>query len=339
MPQKSLLGLTLKELQEIVLGLGMPKFTAKQITSWLYKNSIEKIEDMTNLSLKHRELLSENYDLGLNKPVDAVHSSDGTIKYLFRVGENDYIESVYIPDGERATLCVSTQVGCKMNCKFCMTGKQGFSKNLFAGEILNQVLSIPESSKLTNLVLMGMGEPLDNLDEVLTFLSIMTDQEGCGWSPRRITLSTVGVRNKLQRFIEESECHLAISLHTAIPEQRAEIMPVEKAYSIKEIVEDLKKYDFSKQRRLSFEYIVFKDVNDSILYLQRLVQLLKGLPCRVNLIRYHAIPEIDLEGVSNEKMLEIRDFLTKNGLFTTLRASRGEDIFAACGMLSTDKKQ
>ena len=339
MPQKSLLGLTLKELQEIVLDLGMPKFTAKQITSWLYKNSIEKIEDMTNLSLKHRELLSENYDLGLNKPVEAVHSSDGTIKYLFRVGENDYIESVYIPDGERATLCVSTQVGCKMNCKFCMTGKQGFSKNLSAGEILNQVLSIPESSKLTNLVLMGMGEPLDNLDEVLTFLSIMTDQEGCGWSPRRITLSTVGVRNKLQRFIEESECHLAISLHTAIPEQRAEIMPVEKAYSIKEIVEDLKKYDFSKQRRLSFEYIVFKDVNDSILYLQRLVQLLKGLPCRVNLIRYHAIPEIDLEGVSNEKMLEIRDFLTKNGLFTTLRASRGEDIFAACGMLSTDKKQ
>ena len=294
---------------------------------------------MTNLSLKHRELLSENYDLGLNKPVEAVHSSDGTIKYLFRVGENDYIESVYIPDGERATLCVSTQVGCKMNCKFCMTGKQGFSKNLSAGEILNQVLSIPESSKLTNLVLMGMGEPLDNLDEVLTFLSIMTDQEGCGWSPRRITLSTVGVRNKLQRFIEESECHLAISLHTAIPEQRAEIMPVEKAYSIKEIVEDLKKYDFSKQRRLSFEYIVFKDVNDSSLYLQRLVQLLKGLPCRVNLIRYHAIPEIDLEGVSNEKMLEIRDFLTKNGLFTTLRASRGEDIFAACGMLSTDKKQ
>ncbi len=339
MPQKSLLGLTLKELQEIVLDLGMPKFTAKQITSWLYKNSIEKIEDMTNLSLKHRELLSENYDLGLNKPVEAVHSSDGTIKYLFRVGENDYIESVYIPDGERATLCVSTQVGCKMNCKFCMTGKQGFSKNLSAGEILNQVLSIPESSKLTNLVLMGMGEPLDNLDEVLTFLSIMTDQEGCGWSPRRITLSTVGVRNKLQRFIEESECHLAISLHTAIPEQRAEIMPVEKAYSIKEIVEDLKKYDFSKQRRLSFEYIVFKDVNDSSLYLQRLVQLLKGLPCRVNLIRYHAIPEIDLEGVSNEKMLEIRDFLTKNGLFTTLRASRGEDIFAACGMLSTDKKQ
>ena len=339
MPQKSLLGLTLKELQEIVLKLGMPKFTAKQITSWLYKNSIEKIEDMTNLSLKHRELLSENYDLGLNKPVEAVHSSDGTIKYLFRVGENDYIESVYIPDGERATLCVSTQVGCKMNCKFCMTGKQGFSKNLSAGEILNQVLSIPESSKLTNLVLMGMGEPLDNLDEVLTFLSIMTDQEGCGWSPRRITLSTVGVRNKLQRFIEESECHLAISLHTAIPEQRAEIMPVEKAYSIKEIVEDLKKYDFSKQRRLSFEYIVFKDVNDSSLYLQRLVQLLKGLPCRVNLIRYHAIPEIDLEGVSNEKMLEIRDFLTKNGLFTTLRASRGEDIFAACGMLSTDKKQ
>lgn len=339
MSQKSLLGLTLKELQEIVLELGMPKFTAKQITSWLYNKSVDNIEDMTNLSLKHRELLAENYSLGLSQPVDAVHSSDGTIKYLFRVGENDFIESVYIPDGERATLCVSTQVGCKMNCKFCMTGKQGFSKNLTAGEILNQVLSIPESAKLTNLVLMGMGEPLDNLDEVLTFLSIMTDKDGCAWSPRRITLSTVGVRKKLQRFIEESDCHLAISIHAAVPELRADIMPVEKSYSIKEIVEDLKKYDFSKQRRLSFEYIVFKDLNDSTLYLQRLVQLLKGLPCRVNLIRYHAIPGIDLEGVSNERMLEIRDYLTQNGLFTTLRASRGEDVFAACGMLSTDKKQ
>ncbi len=338
MSQKSLLGLTLTELQEVASELEMPKFAAKQMASWLYGKRIKKIEDMTNLSLKHRDKLSQNYVLGLNEPIDALRSVDGTVKYLFQVGSNNFIEAVYIPDEDRATLCVSSQVGCKMNCKFCMTGKQGFSKDLTAAEMLNQVFSIPESSKLTNLVLMGMGEPLDNLDEVLRFLNIMTSEDGCGWSPRRITLSTIGVRGKLDRFIEESECHLAISLHSAVPELRAQLMPVEKAYPITEMVKDLKRYDFSKQRRLSFEYIVFKDLNDSTLYAQRLIELLRGLPCRVNLIRYHAIPGIDLEGVSDERMMELRDYLTDRGLFTTIRASRGEDVFAACGMLSTEKK-
>ncbi|NLZ73445.1 MAG: 23S rRNA (adenine(2503)-C(2))-methyltransferase RlmN, partial [Bacteroidales bacterium] len=287
---------------------------------------------------KHRDKLIENYTIGLKDPIDALHSTDGTIKYLFQVGSTNFIEAVYIPDDDRATLCVSSQVGCKMNCEFCMTGKQGFSQNLTAAEMLNQVFSIPESNKLTNLVLMGMGEPLDNLDEVLKFLTIMTSENGCGWSPRRITLSTIGVRGKLERFINESDCHLAISLHSAVPELRAQLMPAEKAYSITEIVRDLKKYDFSKQRRLSFEYIVFKDLNDSTLYAQRLVELLRGLPCRLNLIRYHAIPGIELEGVSDQSMLELRDYLTARGLFTTIRASRGEDVFAACGMLSTNKK-
>ncbi|NMA73577.1 MAG: 23S rRNA (adenine(2503)-C(2))-methyltransferase RlmN [Bacteroidales bacterium] len=338
MSQKSLLGLTLTELQEVASELEMPKFAAKQMASWLYGKRIKKIEDMTNLSLKHRDKLSQNYVLGLNEPIDALRSVDGTVKYLFQVGSNNFIEAVYIPDEDRATLCVSSQVGCKMNCKFCMTGKQGFFKDLTAAEMLNQVFSIPESSKLTNLVLMGMGEPLDNLDEVLRFLNIMTSEDGCGWSPRRITLSTIGVRGKLDRFIKESECHLAISLHSAVPELRAQLMPVEKAYPITEMVKDLKRYDFSKQRRLSFEYIVFKDLNDSTLYAQRLIELLRGLPCRVNLIRYHAIPGIDLEGVSDERMMELRDYLTDRGLFTTIRASRGEDVFAACGMLSTEKK-
>ncbi len=338
MSKKSLLGLTLTELQGVAAEVGMPKFAAKQMALWLYGKRVNKIEDMTNLSLKHRDKLIENYTIGLKDPIDALHSTDGTIKYLFQVGSTNFIEAVYIPDDDRATLCVSSQVGCKMNCEFCMTGKQGFSQNLTAAEMLNQVFSIPESNKLTNLVLMGMGEPLDNLDEVLKFLSIMTSENGCGWSPRRITLSTIGVRGKLERFINESDCHLAISLHSAVPELRAQLMPAEKAYSITEIVRDLKKYDFSKQRRLSFEYIVFKDLNDSTLYAQRLVELLRGLPCRLNLIRYHAIPGIELEGVSDQSMLELRDYLTARGLFTTIRASRGEDVFAACGMLSTNKK-
>lgn len=338
MLQKPLVGLEFNEIQSIVHDLGMPKFATKQIASWLYNKRVNSIDEMTNLSLKHRDLLKSNFILGLQPPVKSVVSSDGTIKYLFQVGDQSFVEAVYIPDGERATLCVSSQVGCKMNCEFCMTGKQGFTKNLSATEMLNQVFSIPERDKLTNLVLMGMGEPLDNLDEVLKFLNIITSEYGCAWSPRRITVSTVGIRGKLERFINESECHLAISIHSAVPELRARMMPAEKAYPIEEMVEDLKKYDFSKQRRLSFEYIVFNDLNDSTLYAQRLVELLRGLPCRVNLIRYHAIPEIDLDGVSDERMLDFRDYLTSQGLFSTIRSSRGEDVFAACGMLSTDKK-
>lgn len=268
-----------------------------------------------------------------------MRSVDGTVKYLYRVGEGHYVEAVYIPEEDRATLCVSSQVGCKMNCKFCMTGKQGFTGNLTAGQIINQINSLPERDKLTNVVMMGMGEPLDNLDEVLKALEVMTASYGYGWSPKRVTLSSVGLRKGLQRFVEESDCHLAISLHSPVPQQRRELMPAEKAFSITEIVELLRNYDFSKQRRLSFEYIVFKGVNDSLLYAKELLKLLRGLDCRINLIRFHAIPGVDLEGADMETMTALRDYLTSHGLFTTIRASRGEDIFAACGMLSTAKQE
>ena len=294
---------------------------------------------MTNLSLKHRDLLKDIYEVGGEAPVDAMRSVDGTVKYLYRVGEGHYVEAVYIPEEDRATLCVSSQVGCKMNCKFCMTGKQGFTGNLTAGQIINQINSLPERDKLTNVVMMGMGEPLDNLDEVLKALEVMTASYGYGWSPKRVTLSSVGLRKGLQRFVEESDCHLAISLHSPVPQQRRELMPAEKAFSITEIVELLRNYDFSKQRRLSFEYIVFKGVNDSLLYAKELLKLLRGLDCRINLIRFHAIPGVDLEGADMETMTALRDYLTSHGLFTTIRASRGEDIFAACGMLSTAKQE
>ena len=294
---------------------------------------------MTNLSLRHRALLKEIYEVGCEVPVDAMRSVDGTVKYLYRVGEGHYVEAVYIPEEDRATLCVSSQVGCKMNCKFCMTGKQGFTGNLTAGQIINQINSLPERDKLTNVVMMGMGEPLDNLDEVLKALEVMTASYGYGWSPKRVTLSSVGLRKGLQRFVEESDCHLAISLHSPVPQQRRELMPAEKAFSITEIVELLRNYDFSKQRRLSFEYIVFKGVNDSLLYAKELLKLLRGLDCRINLIRFHAIPGVDLEGADMETMTALRDYLTSHGLFTTIRASRGEDIFAACGMLSTAKQE
>ena len=268
-----------------------------------------------------------------------MRSVDGTVKYLYGAGKEHFVETVYIPEEDRATICVSSQVGCKMNCKFCMTGKQGFKANLSAAQIINQINSLPEYDTLTNVVMMGMGEPLDNVDEVLKALEIMTAPWGYAWSPKRITLSSVGLAKGLKRFLDESECHLAISLHSPIPQQRKELMPAEKALSIREVVKILRDYDFSKQRRLSFEYILFKGVNDSELYAKELLKLLRGLDCRINLIRFHAIPGVDLEGTAMEDIVKFRDYLTSHGLFSTIRASRGEDIFAACGMLSTAKQE
>jgi 23S rRNA (adenine2503-C2)-methyltransferase len=283
--------------------------------------------------------LKESYEVGASEPVEAMRSVDGTVKYLFRTPTNDYVEAVYIPDNERATLCVSSQVGCKMNCKFCMTGKQGFTANLTANQILNQIYSIPERNTLTNVVFMGMGEPFDNLDEVLKVLEILTSDYGYKWSPKRITVSSVGLKKGLERFLNESDCHLAISMHSPIPSQRKELMPAEKAFSIEEIVEILSRYDFTKQRRLSFEYIMFKGKNDGEMHAKMLLKLLRGLDCRINLIRFHSVPGIDLEGCTPEEMLRFRDYLTKHGLYTTIRASRGEDIWAACGLLSTAYKE
>ena len=335
----ALLGMTLYEIQQITSNLGMPKFAAKQIASWIYEKKVVSIDEMTNLSLKHRELLKEGYEIGASAPIEAMRSVDGTVKYLFRTPSNDYIEAVYIPDNDRATLCVSSQVGCKMNCKFCMTGKQGFTANLTANQIMNQIYSIPERDTLTNLVFMGMGEPFDNLDEVRKVLEILTSHYGYKWSPKRITVSSVGLKKGLERFLNESDCHLAISMHSPVPAQRRELMPAEKAFSIEEIVEVLSRYDFTKQRRLSFEYIMFKGVNDSLVYAKEIVKLLRGIECRMNLIRFHAIPNVDLEGTGMEHIIAFRDYLTQHGVFATIRASRGEDIFAACGMLSTAKQQ
>ena len=287
--------MTLEEIVETVSSLNMPKFTAKQIASWLYEKKVTSIDEMTNISLKNRNLLSSCFEVGCSKPVHEAKSSDGTIKYLFSAGNLHTVESVYIPDNDRATLCVSSQVGCKMNCVFCMTGKQGFGANLSANQILNQIQSIPESDQLTNIVFMGMGEPMDNIEEVLKVLSILTSDYGYKWSPKRITVSTVGLRKGFERFLKESDCHLAVSIHTPFPIQRAKLMPAEKAFSITEIVDILRDYDFSKQRRLSFEYIMFKDENDDLNHARELVKLLKNVDCRINLIRFHAIPNVDLE--------------------------------------------
>lgn len=336
--RKYLLGMTIEELRLEVKGMGMPGYIADQIASWVYVKRVTDIAMMTNISLKNRELLAAKFEVGRTAPSMEQRSVDGTVKYLFKVGENAYVESVYIPDDDRATLCVSSQVGCKMNCHFCMTAKQGFAMNLNTNQILNQIYSIPESETLTNIVFMGMGEPFDNLDAVLGAIHVMTASYGLAWSPKRITVSTVGLEKGFRRFLKECDCHLAVSLHTPIPAQRAQLMPAEKAFSIEKIVELLREYDFSKQRRLSFEYIMFKGVNDSEHHARSLLRLLRNLPCRINLIRFHAIPGVELQGTDEKDIMAFRDYLTSHGLFTTVRASRGEDIFAACGMLSTSEK-
>lgn len=337
--RRKLAGMTLDALKDAVKEAGMPAFTAKQIADWVYRKRIVSIDEMSNISLKNREKLKELFEIGYKAPADAARSVDGTIKYLYEVGNGHFVEAVYIPDGDRATLCISSQVGCKMNCLFCMTGKQKYTANLTSNEILNQILALPEFDRLTNIVFMGMGEPCDNLDNLLQAIEVLTSEYGLGWSPHRLTVSSVGVRKGLKRLLDSGDYHIAISLHHPIPEKRVEIMPAERGYSIKEIIELLKEYDFSHQRRLTFEYIVFKGVNDGLYHARKLLQLLDGLDCRINLIRYHAIPGVPLEGVGEDEMTQFRDYLTKNGLFTTIRASRGEDIFAACGMLSTLKNE
>lgn len=340
--------MTLPELKQVAVSLGMPSFAGGQMAKWIYTQHVSSIDEMTNISKANREKLNEHYQIGCAKPIDAQHSKDGTIKYLFPVvttaGADSapvatkFVETVYIPEDDRATLCVSCEVGCKMNCLFCQTGKQGFEGYLTATDILNQIYSLPERDKLTNIVFMGQGEPMDNLDNVLRATEILTASYGYAWSPKRITVSSVGLKDKLKRFLEESQCHVAISLHSPLHEQRQELMPAERGMAIEDIVELLRNYDFSHQRRLSFEYIVFGGLNDSKAHAQAIVRLLHGLECRVNLIRFHQIPHVPLHGASEEKMESFRDYLTQHGIYTTIRASRGQDIFAACGLLSTAKK-
>ena len=329
----SLLGKTVEELKQITGDLGMPKFTANQISGWLYNKRVSLIDEMTNLSLAHRNLLKEKYTTGRTHPVDSQTSGDGTVKYLFATSAGACVETVYIPDKERATLCVSSQAGCKMNCLFCMTGKQGFSGQLSAGDMLNQIMSVPESENLTNVVFMGMGEPLDNADELFKTLEILTSGYGFGWSPKRITVSTIGVLPGLKRFLEGTQVHLAVSLHSPFSNERLMLMPAEKAWPASQTVDLIRQYDFSHQRRVSFEYICFGGLNDDIRHATGLVRLLNGIPCRINLIKYHALPDVALPASNPEAMLVFRDYLNAKGIVATIRASRGEDILAACGML------
>ena len=336
-----LCGKTPDELVSIAVSEGLPAFAGRQIGEWIYHKRASSLDAMTNLSKAAREKLSEKYEVGIAMPVDVRTSSDGTRKYLFPVDgdPSNAVEAVMIPDGDRKTLCVSSQAGCKMGCKFCMTGRQGFHGSLSVADIISQFLAVDEAEELTGTVFMGMGEPLDNWENVKKTLEILTAPWGFAWSPKRITLSTIGVLPRLKEFLDQSKCHLAVSLHNPYPVERVEMMPVEKAFPTREILDLIRKYDFTGQRRVSFEYTVFKGWNDTPAHAKELSKLLRGLECRVNLIRFHKIPDFPYSSASEAEMTAFRDRLNALGVMATIRASRGEDIYAACGLLAGKHKE
>ena len=338
-----LLGRSLAALQDVASEAGLPSYTGGQLAQWLYRKRVTDIEAMTNLSKAARAALAARYEVGSTAPVESFTSGDGTRKYLFPTRiTGKYVETVMIPEYEdasqggiaRATACVSSQIGCKMGCRFCMTGRGGFHGQLSAAEILSQLLYIDEAETLTNVVFMGMGEPLDNWAEVSRALEVITAPWGLGWSPKRVTVSTIGAMPGLERFLEESRCHLAVSLHNPFPDERAALMPVQKGWPLADVLGLIRRYDFTGQRRVSFEYTMFAGVNDTPRHADALARLLRGLECRVNLIRFHAIPDSPLRSSSPEAIAAFQARLRKAGLNTTLRASRGEDILAACGLLA-----
>ena len=344
-----LIGMTLAELRDVAAEAGLRPFAAGQMARRLYVGRVESIDEMTELSKPAREWLGEHYQVGLTPPRLASRSSDGTVKYLFATctPQVDYlknrrdslidVEAVYIPDRDRATLCVSSQAGCRMGCRFCMTGRQGLHGDLTSAGIINQILSIPESQSLTNIVFMGMGEPMDNVDEVIKAIEVLTAPWGLAWSPRRITVSSIGKLDGLRRLLDETKVHIAISVHSPYPTEREDLMPVERAFPLTAVVDLLRGYDFAHQRRLSAEYIMWRGVNDDLRHADALARVLRGVDCRVNLIRFHAIPGFEGQPATREAMERFRDRLNELGVTATIRASRGEDIQAACGMLSGEK--
>ena len=343
MHKENLFGSTLSRLEEIVSELGLPIYSARQIALWLYRHRAESFEEMTNISKKIRAELDKHYYIGINSPVSFSESDDGTKKYLYKISAAagnsvaKYIETAWIPEKNRGTLCVSSQIGCKRGCSFCMTGKQGLQGNLSAGEILNQYRSLPEAEKVTNFVFMGMGEPLDNIEEVLNTLEILTSEWGYGFSPKKVTVSTIGILDGLKKLLDSSSCRLALSLHSPFPEEREKIIPSEKTNPFKEVLRIFRENNSvrSSRRRLTVEYVMLSGVNDTPGHSSELARVLNGLNVRVNLIPYHSIPGFSGKPSPPEKMEAFRTALLNKGIFATIRKSRGQDIQAACGMLST----
>jgi len=338
MTSRVICGLSANEILEFITPAGSTLSHALHITTSIYKKRIDDFSGMAGIPKKLREFLEMFAVTGITPPVASQVSSDGTVKYLFRTESNKEFETVYIPDGKRNTVCVSTQSGCRMGCPFCVTARYGFAGNLSAGEIVNQVIGIPFADKVTHIVFMGMGEPMDNLENVLKSCEILTSEWGLSISPRNITVSTVGITPGIVRFLESSSCNLTVSLHSPFSEERKLIIPAEKKYPVQEVVSILRNFPLRKHRRVSLAYVMIEGLNDTDLHLRALRDLITGSQIRVNLLPYHKVPEDKHTSSSAERMQYFKHNLVISGISASVRKSRGEDISAACGLLATGLK-
>jgi len=338
MKKKSLCGLSVDDLFNLIGPSGFTRVQAVTVLNSIYKKSITEISQIQKTSKILKNYLINNADTGISRPIASEVSIDKTVKYLFRTETGKVFETVYIPDNKRNTVCVSTQSGCRMNCSFCLTGSYGFHGNLLAGEIINQILSIPESAKVTHVVFMGMGEPMDNIENVMKACDILTAGWGLAISPRNITVSTVGITPGIKKFLVNSDCNLTLSLHSPFSAERKSIVPVEKNYPAHQIIEIMRNYPVRKKRRLSVAYVMIKDMNDTDLHLEGLKVLLEGSKIRVNLIPYHQ-NIIDTQASStSERILFFKHNLVVAGISASIRKTRGFDIAAACGLLASGLK-
>ena len=338
MIKTSLCGLTVDEIFNL-FDSPVGNYThALKVANSIYKKRTNDISAIEGIPNKLKEELSGKAFSGLNYPVTSQLSVDKTVKYLFRTEEGNFFETVYMPDNKRNTVCVSTQSGCRMGCPFCVTASYGFRGNLSAGEIVNQVISIPDSGKVTHVVFMGMGEPMDNLENVLKACAIITSEWGLAISPRNVTVSTVGIAEGIRKFLSASACNLTLSLHSPFPEERKNIIPVEKLNPVKEILDQLKNFPLKRKRRISLAYVMISKLNDTDSHLNELKALLKGSDIRVNLLPYHQVKNDINESSSEERMQYFKHNLIVSGISASIRKSRGIDISAACGLLATGLK-
>jgi len=338
MVKKSLCGLTADEIFRLIGPSGYAYSHAVSISNSIYKKRTGEISQVKKIPRKLINELEADYCAGILMPVASQVSADKTVKYLFRTEAGKEFETVYIPDNKRNTVCVSTQSGCRMGCPFCVTARYGFRGNLSPGEIVNQIISITDAGKVTHIVFMGMGEPMDNLENVLKACEIITAEWGLAISPRNVTVSTVGIAPGVEKFLESSDCNLTLSLHSPFIEERKKVVPIEKKYPAQKIIEIMKNYPVRKKRRLSIAYVMINDLNDTDNHLEGLKTLLKDSIIRVNLLPYHPVGNDPNRSSTAERMQFFKHNLVVSGISASVRTSRGIDISAACGLLATGLK-
>ncbi len=335
MHEGNLCGLTSEEIFTVVEQWGYKLLHALSISNSIYKKRIGEISLFDNIPARLKILLNGNFNTGFFSPVRTETSSDRTEKYLFTTSDGKMLETVYIPDNKRKTACVSVQSGCRMGCVFCATAGYGYHGDLTAGEIVSQVLSIPHSGEITHVVLMGMGEPMDNSANVLKACNILTSEWGLSLSPRNVTVSTVGLMPGVVSFMSGCDCNLTLSLLSPFSEERRSMVPAEAKYPAKDIIEFLRFYPLKKKRRLSIAYVMMKDRNDTGRHLEELIRLVRGSGIRVNLLPYHPVRGDDMMPSSGERMIFFKHNLVISGISASIRRSRGADISAACGLLAS----